>query len=146
MKLGWDETAGMKPYSVDLRERLLSAIDAGLSQAEASRLFGVGTSTITRWHQQQRATGSVAPKARSGRPPTIGPDQADALRAQVAQQPDATLAVHCTHWARERGIGVSVATMSRAIRRLGITVKKSPSRRGTGSRAPRRLVGGAGRV
>ena len=39
----------MKQYSVDLRERLLQAIDAGLSQAEASRTFGVGTSTITRW-------------------------------------------------------------------------------------------------
>ncbi len=44
----------MKHYSVDLRERLPGAIDAGLSQAEASRLFGVGTSTITRWRQHQR--------------------------------------------------------------------------------------------
>ena len=34
---------GMKQYSVDLRKRLLGSIDAGLSRAEASRLFGVGT-------------------------------------------------------------------------------------------------------
>lgn len=118
----------MKPYSVDLRERLLGAIDAGLSQAEASRLFGVGTSTITRWRQQRRDTGSLAPKPRPGRPPVIGPDQADPLRTQVARHPDATLAEHCTHWASRQGIGVSVATMSRAIRRLGITLKKSPPR------------------
>ncbi|HEV2129002.1 MAG TPA: helix-turn-helix domain-containing protein [Thermomicrobiales bacterium] len=39
----------MKQYSVDLRERLLVATDAGLSQAEAARIFGVGTSTISRW-------------------------------------------------------------------------------------------------
>ncbi len=56
----------MKQYSVDLRERLLGAIDAGLSQAEASRLFGVGTRTITRWQQQRRDTGSVVPKSRRG--------------------------------------------------------------------------------
>jgi transposase len=77
----------MKQYSVDLRERLPGAIDAGLSQAEASRLFGVGTSTITRWRQRERETGTVAPKPRSGRRPVIGPAQAAALRAQVAQPP-----------------------------------------------------------
>jgi len=118
----------MKQYSVDLRERLLGAIDAGLSQAEAARLFGVGTRTISRWRQQRRATGHLAPKPRSGRRPAIGPDQANALRVQVAQQPDATLAAHCTRWAQASGAVLSVATMSRAIRRLGITVKKSPAR------------------
>src|SRR5687768_5554401 len=112
----------MKQYSVDFRERLLGAIDAGLMQAEASRLFGLGTSTITRWRQQYRATGSVAPEPRPGRPPAIGPVEADALRAQ----PDATLADHCRRWAAEHHATVSLATMSRAFRRLGITLKKSP--------------------
>ena len=118
---------GMQQYSVDLRERLLGAIDAGLSHAEASRLFGVGTSTITWWVQQRRDTGTVAPKARSGRRPALGADHAAALRTQVAQHADATLAEHCHRWAAEHGSHVSVATMSRAIRRLGITVKKSPA-------------------
>jgi transposase len=118
----------MKQYSVDLRERLLGAIDAGLSQAEAARLFGVGTSTITRWRQQRRETGSLAPKPRPGRPPAIGPDQADALRTQVAQHPDATLAEHCAQWEQTQAMRLSVAGMSRAIRRLGITLKKSPPR------------------
>ena len=126
----------MKQYSVDLRERLLGAIDAGLSQAEASRLFGVGTSTITRWRQQRRDTGDVTPKPRAGRPPTIGSAHAEALRAQVAQHADATLAAHCRRWAADHEGQVSVATMSRAIRRLGITVKKSPPRHRTGSTPP----------
>lgn len=120
--------AHLKQYSVDLRERLLGAIDAGLSQAEASCLFGVGTSTITRWRQQRRETGSLAPKPRSGRRPVIGPDQTEALRRQVATSPDATLADHCAQWARDHGVQLSVAGMSRAIRRLGITLKKSPPR------------------
>jgi transposase len=122
----------MKQYSVDLRERLLGAIDAGLSQAGAARLFGVGTSTITRWRQRRAATKTLAPKPRSGRTPRIGPAQADALRAQVAAAPDATLAEHCATWAGEQEVAVSVATMSRAIRRLGITVKKSAPRRRAG--------------
>jgi len=118
----------MKQYSVDLRERLLRAIDTGLSQAEAARLFGVGTSTITRWRTQRATAGHVAPKLRQGRVPTIGTEQAAALQAQVAASPDATLAEHCAVWAQEQGSRVSVATMSRAIRRLAITVKKSPAR------------------
>jgi transposase len=118
----------MKQYSVDLRERLLGAIDAGLSQAEASRLFGVGTSTITRW-RQRASTGALAPTPRPGRTPRIGPADATALQAQVAAAPDATLADHCATWARTHKVTISVATMSRAIRHLGITVKKSPARR-----------------
>jgi transposase len=120
----------MKQYSVDLRERLLRAIDAGLSQAEASRLFGVATSTIKRWKLQRATTGDLVPRPRPGRPPRIGPGQADAVRAQVAEHPDATLADHCAQWAHDQGVRVSVPTMSRTVRRLGITLKKSPPRRG----------------
>ncbi len=120
----------MKQYSVDLRERLLGAIDADLSQAEAARLFGVGTSTITRWRQRRAATQTLRPTPRPGRPPRIGADQAAALEEQIATHADATLVEHCATWARERDVTVSVATMSRTIRRLGITVKKSPPRRG----------------
>jgi len=50
------------------------------------------------------------------------------LAAQVATHPDATLAQHCAVWDQAHGVRVSVATMSRVIRRLGITVKKSPAR------------------
>ena len=81
----------MKQYSVDLRERLLRAIDAGLSQAEAARLFGVGTATIARWRRRQRERGSVAPQPRPGRPGRIGRAQERALLAQVRALPHAPL-------------------------------------------------------
>ncbi len=113
----------MKPYSVDLRERLLGAIDAGLSQAEAARLFGVGPTTIKRW-KRRRATGALAPTPRPGRRPRIGPERWPALEARLRAAPDATLAEHCAAWEHEQGVRVSVATMSRAVRRLGWTVKK----------------------
>ncbi len=118
----------MKQYSADLRERLLGAIDAGLPLAEGARLFGVCPSTIRRWRQRQRQTGSVAARPRPGRTPRIGPALAAALQAQVAAFPDATLAQHCASWETAHGARLSVATLSRVIRRLGITVKKSPAR------------------
>jgi transposase len=117
---------GMKQYSVDLRERLLGAIDAGLSQAEAARLFGVGTATIERWRRRQRESGSVAPRARSGRPRRIASLQVAVLRAQVQDHPDATLAEHCARWEAAQGVRLSPATMSRALARLGWPLKKSP--------------------
>ena len=115
----------MTQYSADLRERLLGAIDAGLPLAEAARLFRVSPSTIRRWRQRRRTTGSVAARPRTGRTPRIGLPQAAALAAQVAAHDDATLAQHCARWEAEQGTRVSVATMSRVIRRLDITVKKS---------------------
>jgi transposase len=117
----------MKQYSADLRERLLGAIDGGLPVAEAARLFRVCPSTIGRWRRRQRTTGSVAALPRPGRTPRLGPPHAPALRAQIAGAADAALAQHCARWATERGVALSVATMSRAIRRLGITRKKSPA-------------------
>lgn len=118
----------MKQYSTDLRARLLGAIDAGLPHAEAARLFGVCPRTIVRWRRRWRTTGAVAARPRPGRPPRIGPAQAAALAAQVSAAPDATLNQHCAGWAQEQGVRVSIATMSRVIRRLGITVKKSAAR------------------
>jgi putative transposase len=116
----------MKQYSVDLRERLLGAIDAGLSQAEAARLFGVGTATIERWRRQRRETGGVVPRSRLGRPRRIAPEQTGALTEQVRAHPDATLAEHCARWEAVQGVRLSEATMSRALARLGWPLKKSP--------------------
>ena len=117
----------MKQYSVDLRERLLRAIDAGLPQAEAARLFGVGTTTLKRWKRLRRERGTAAPRPRPGRPPTIGPDERAALEAQVRAAPDATLAAHCDRWAADRGVRVSPSTMSRALAKLGWPLKKRAS-------------------
>jgi transposase len=118
----------MKPYPAVLRERLLRYVDAGHSQAEAARTFGVSLSSIARWRVQQDATGDLRPKPRPGRPPRIGPEQAPALEAQVAATPDATLAEHCAQWQQAHGVRLSVATMSRVLAKRGLALKKSPPR------------------
>src|SRR5688572_5139788 len=114
----------MKQYPADFRDRLLRAIDAGLAAAEAARAFGVHRATIARWRARRAMTGSPAPAARPGRAPRIGPADHPALRAQVAAHPAAALAAHCDRWARERGVRVSPATMSRLLAKLGLPLTK----------------------
>jgi transposase len=116
----------MKQYPADFRDRLLHALDAGLARAEATRTFGVTDRTIRRWQQRRRETGTVAPTPRRGRRRHIGLQAEAVLREQVRTYPDATLVEHCAHWAAAQGIAVSAATMSRALRRLGLPLKKSP--------------------
>jgi transposase len=115
-----------RPYPDDLRERLLQAMDAGLAAAEVARAFGISARSLRRWRQWARERGTVAAKPRPGRPARIAPERWPALRAQVAAHPDATLAEHCARWAEATGVGVSPATMSRLLARLGLPLKKRP--------------------
>ena len=119
------EAWGVKHYSADLRERLLGAIDAGLPQVEAARLFGVSVSSLKRWRQQVRQTGSLGARPRTGRRRRVRPEQEATLLAQVAATPDATLAEHCATWAAATGVRLSTATMSRTLTRLDQPRKKS---------------------
>lgn len=135
------QTGGMKAYPVELRDRIVRAAESGMARTEVARLFAVSTRTVRRYLAQQRRAGDLTPGQSPGRPPTIGPAQAAALQVQVAAYPDATLAEHCALWAREQEERVSVATMSRAIRGLAITIKKSPVRRRAGGGWARRVVG-----
>lgn len=116
----------MKQYSADLRERLLGAIDAGIRQAEAARVFGVGESSIKRWRRRRQVTGSLVASPRPGRRRRIGQEAEAALLAQVQAAPDATLLEHCATWAATTGVSLSEATMSRALRRIGCPLKKRP--------------------
>ncbi len=112
--------------SDDVRERAVAAVEAGQSVADVAKFFGTDPSTIRRWLRQKRRTGSVLTRPRSGRPPLIKPSQEADLRDQVADQPDATLAMHCVRWEAKHGVRPGLSTMSRRLRKLGLTLKKRP--------------------
>ncbi len=114
------------PYSRDLRERLLRAHDAGLSDAEIARTLGVSARTLTRYRTLLRRGASLDPKPIPGRPRALSPQQEGRLAAQVAACPDATLAEHRDRLAQDDGVSVSVWTVGRSIRRHGLPLKKSP--------------------
>ena len=114
----------MKAYSVDLRAKVLRAVDEGYARKEIVKLLGVSPATIKRYLKQRRETGEVAPKRIPGRPPKkLGPLQAE-LVAQLQAHNDLGLEEQCRLWEQSHGVRVSTATMSRAIKRVGWTRKK----------------------
>ena len=114
----------MKAYSQDLRERVLRAVDQGMSQKEAARIFGVSEPSIKRYLKLRRETGSLTPRKIPGRPKRKIGALLDGLRPQLEAHPDATLEEHCRLWEAETGAKVSPSTMGRAIERLEWTRKK----------------------
>jgi transposase len=121
------ETWGMKPYSKDLRLRVLAAVDRGMPREEVAETFGVSEPTIRRYLKLRRETGGVDPKPPSGPPARKGRALEAALPSQVSRNPDLTLQEHRELFYDEHGTEVSTATISRALKRLGLPLKKSPS-------------------
>ena len=116
----------MDAYSLDLRERIVRAVAAGLPKAAAARTFEVSLSTVKRYTARHRTTGSLAATRQARQQPRITPADYPALRVQLEAEPDATLAEHCQRWAQAQRVRVSVPTMWRAIARVGWTRKKRP--------------------
>ena len=118
----------MRAYSLDLRERVLAALDQGMSRAAAVSTFAVSLATIKRWLARRRAGQSLAPRQSPGRTHTIPTTELPTLRARLEAAPDASLAAHM-HWWNDAHpeCPVSHATIDRAIARLNWTRKKRPS-------------------
>ncbi len=82
----------MKPYSKDLRLKVLEAVDRGMPRREVAQIFGVSVPTIKRWLKRRRETGEVAAKPNPGPPARKGVALEQALPAQLDANPDFTLA------------------------------------------------------
>ena len=117
----------MKAYSQDLRERVLRAVDQGYPRTEIVQFFGISLSTLKRYLKQQREKGHVRPKAIPGRPPKKRAQVEAGVLPQLQAHDDAALEQHCDLWEQTHSERVSRWTMSRAIKRLGWTRKKSRS-------------------
>lgn len=118
----------MKPYSRDLRLKVLDAVDRGMSRKEVADVFGVSLPSIKRWLKRRRESGDVAPSPIPGPPARKGAMLAEWLPTQLENNPDLTLGEHCEAFEEARGAKVSRATMCRRISRLpgGWPLKKSP--------------------
>ncbi len=116
----------MNAYSLDLRLKVLDAIDRGIPRREVVRTFGVSMPTLERYLRRRRRSGDLAPKPSPGRTPSIcaTPQERRMLWEQLEENNEATLERHCELWEERRAVRVSVSTMSRAVRKLGWTFKK----------------------
>ena len=109
----------MRAYSMDLRERIVAAVDAGMTQPQAAARFEVSVTTVERYLARRRATGSLAPtEQRHGPEPTMKRQLHAWLPDRLAEAADATLAEHAAAFAAETGEVVPLASMSRAIAAL----------------------------
>ena len=113
-----------QPLSLDLRVRLLAAVDAGMSCRAAAARFGVAPSTAIRWQDQRRTTGSFAPKPQGGdmRSRRVEERRADILALWEARK-DISLE-ELRAGLIEIGLTVSVAGLHRFFARHGMTRKK----------------------
>ena|ERR1700733_114374 len=121
-----------RPYSQDLRERVVGMVETGASCHEAAATFEVGVSSAIRWVARFQQTGSVQAKPMGG---SCSPLEAhkDFLLALIAAEPDLTLQEIRGHLAA-RGIVVAASSVWRFCDRHDLTFKKKPARLRTGAR------------
>ena len=129
----------MRAYSADLRERVLAACEDGATTGEAAEAFAVSASWVRSLRRRFRETGEAGPRvrARCGPAPALAGHR-DRLAALVASRPGLTAG----EYRDLLGARVAVVTVWRALRRLGLTHKKSPPRGGAGPAGGRSRPGG----
>lgn len=134
-----------KPYSQDLRQRVIAAVDTGTGAYVAAPLFRVSVSYVYKALIRRRATGEVTARPSGGGPkPKLAPHD-DALRARIAAEPDITLCELRAWLLAEHKVEVSIGCLWNRLRHLKLTLKKShsapPSR--IGRMSPRHVRSGA---
>lgn len=117
----------VRPLSNDLRERVVAAVLGGESSRAVAEQFGVAVSSVVKWAQRYRATGSVAPGKMGGhRKRLLEPHRAFIIK-RIAQTPHLTL-----HGLKDelaaRGVTVSHNAVWLFLRREGLRFKKNVAR------------------
>ena len=122
-----------RPYSLDLRERVVAQVADGMTRQEVADLNGIVSSTVTKWCSRARESGTPAAKPMGGHRPVKLEDERDWLLARIAEKPDLTLDALVAELAERRGVVVVRDTLWRCLRSLGISFKKNRSRQRAGS-------------
>src|ERR1700730_3002640 len=112
-----------KPYSDDLRERVVAAIEAGHTREEVAELYNMALSTVGGFIKRKRETGSVSPD-KFGEYKTFSLEPHTYLVEElVAEQPDSTLAELQSRLAKEK-VEASQSGISRFLHHINLTFKK----------------------
>jgi transposase len=114
----------MSGYSEDLRRRIVSAVEGGMSKAQAARTFCVSLSSVKRYANKAGRGESLAPKKSPGSAPKLDEKARKLLEDDLRERPFATLQDRCDYIETATGLSVSRSTICRAIARLGTTRKK----------------------
>ena len=116
-----------RPYSLDLRERVVGAVAAGESCRSVAKRFEVSVASVVKWSQRYRATGSLAAKRMGGYRPYVLAGERDWLLARIMAAPDLTLRSLLAELA-DRGVKVSYFAVWHFFEHEGISFKKRMAR------------------
>lgn len=135
-------------YSQDLRDRVLAAVDGGVAVRRAAATFGVSPAYIYKALIRRRLTGDSRPNPNRGhRRRKLTTDQEAALAAQIEARRGITLMQLQAWLVAEHGVWLSTGATWHAVRRLGLSFKKTPagSRAGSARRGgpPQAVEGGS---
>ena len=115
-----------KPYSLDLRARVMAAIEGGMSTRQAAARFSIGIATAGAWARLKRATGDVRP-ARQGKPKgSVLDPHKDFILGVLKEAPDTTLDEMVERLAEERAVIVVRTAVWKFLDRHEQTYKKRP--------------------
>jgi transposase len=118
-----------RPLSNDLRIRLVTAVDSGLSRRSAARRFGVAASTAIKWVDRWRQTGDIGARPQGGdRRSQRIEAHAEEILALIVGTPDTTLAELVAHLDETHGVVVAQSTIWRLLDRRGMTFNKNRAR------------------
>jgi transposase len=123
-----------KPYSQDLRDRVINAVEMGkMSRRAAGRHYAISESVAIKWLERLERHGSREPVGHGGHRASKLMPHRDFLEAARAEKSDITLQALCDRLSAERGVKADTSMMSRFFRKLGVTFKKDPRRARAGS-------------
>src|SRR2546423_50255 len=116
-----------RPYSTDLRDRVVASVTGGRTCRATAALFGASVASVVKWSQRFRATGSAAAYWLGGRRPRVLAGERDWLLARLAEKPDLTLRAAVAELVGAWRSGRATARVGGCSRRRGSRSKKACS-------------------
>lgn len=115
-------------YSIDLRQRIVDAVEqAEYTIDEIAEMFCVHRSYVFKLLKQQREKGTLEPLPHGGgQKPKLKDEHLEIIKELVKEFPDAFLEKLCEKLKERTKIEVSTPTMSRSLKKIGVSIKKSP--------------------
>jgi transposase len=114
----------MKPYSEDLRRRIVKALQEGsMSKSAAARLFDVSLSSVKRYARIASRGASLEPRRGGGRPPKVDQTTQKLLEEDVQERPAATVSERRHFLEQLTGKSLGDSTIRRVLKRLGLSRK-----------------------
>jgi transposase len=124
---------GRRPYSDDLRTRVVAAVADGCSRRAAADRFAVSASSAIRWMALHDETGSVSARRRGGKSRSPLEPHASWLLELVAKEPDLTLAEIVQRLSQDIGVRSTDSSVDRFFKRHKVSFKKNSTRSRAGA-------------